>query len=70
MSVVIRGMEMPKNCAECPFLYDGDSCYAENRQDYLWLPICSNSTSSEWRLGQFPFDKMRVDWCPLEEIVE
>lgn len=68
MSVVIRGMEMPKSCAECPFLYDGDACYAENRPDSIFLPLCSNSESNEWRLGQFPYDKMRVDWCPLEEV--
>ena len=27
MSVLIKGMNMPKNCRECPFLHETSICY-------------------------------------------
>lgn len=68
MSVMIKGMKMPKTCAECPFLYDGDACYAMNKRDSIWLPLVINSASTEYKINQFPYKEKRVDWCPLVEV--
>lgn len=37
MSVYIKGLEMPKNCRECPLEqpYDGYNCYI-NEKSYSW----------------------------------
>ena len=33
MSILIRGMEMPKNCQECGLYIEG-ACYAKGYRDY------------------------------------
>ena len=33
MSVIVKGMEMPKNCGECAFYIDG-ACYGKGYRDY------------------------------------
>ena len=33
MSVIVKGMEMPKNCGECAFYIDG-ACYGKGYIDY------------------------------------
>ena len=33
MSILIRGMEMPKNCKECDLYIEG-ACYAKGYRDY------------------------------------
>ena len=33
MSVIVRGMEMPKNCQECGLYIEG-ACYAKGYRDY------------------------------------
>ena len=46
MSVMIKGMKMPKSCSECPLDYDEMRCNALNKnyedEDYLKkrLPDC------------------------------
>ena len=70
MSVLIKDMEMPRNCAECPFLYDGNACYAVNEPDSLFLPLVCNGRTGEYRVNEFPFHEKRVDWCPLSDAGE
>ena len=68
MSILIKDMKMPKNCWECPMLYDGDACYLSGMwSDMRFMLLCSNCKTDEYRLGQFPYKEKRVDWCPLEE---
>ncbi len=33
MSILVKGMEMPKNCKECALYIDG-ACYAKGYRDY------------------------------------
>ena len=33
MSVIVKGMEMPKNCQECALYIDG-ACYGKGYRDY------------------------------------
>ena len=33
MSVIVKGMEMPKNCQECALYIEG-ACYAKGYRDY------------------------------------
>ena len=65
MSVLIKGLKMPRNCAECPFLYDGNACYAVNEPDAMFLPLVCNGRTDEYPINKFPFHEKRVDWCPL-----
>ena len=55
MSVIIKGMEMPKNCGSCPF-YSVESeskCYVSRHfVEYIDLPK----------------GRSRPLWCPLEEV--
>lgn len=52
MSILIKGMEIPKNCTECRFACDG-WCYAKE-------PTEPNSKSLA--------TGTRPSWCPLIEI--
>lgn len=64
MSVLVRGMEMPKNCAECRFCVNGFTdaapmyeCACESYENVSVL-VDDN--------GQ-PFD-FKPEWCPLIEV--
>lgn len=70
MSVIIEGIDMPKNCAECPFLYGDDACYAMNRPDAWFLPLVCNGSGGEYKINEFPYKEKRVDWCPLIDASE
>ena len=51
MAIIINGMDMPKNCAECPFCdYEEVHCLA-----------AKDKPTSERRYNE------REPWCPLEE---
>ena len=53
MSVIIKGIEMPKNCDECP-------CYYET--EGAWRNECEV-------LGkEYIADDYRPEWCPLVEL--
>ena len=55
--VIIKNMDMPKCCEECPMFDDNG--------DY---PTCSiNHYSSGYN---FPIKEKRMKFCPLEEIKE
>ena len=53
-SVIVKGMEMPKNCRTCPMLFDG--------HNYRWCNITGES------LGIEETDNGRDEHCPLVEI--
>lgn len=51
MAIIINGMDMPKNCAECPFCdYEEAHCIAAN-----------DKPTTERRYNE------REPWCPLTE---
>lgn len=52
MSVLIRGMKMPKNCKSCPLRYSSTG--------YAWCDITGESLALEI--------DMRDDTCPLVEL--
>ena len=60
MSVLIKGMRMPKNCIKCPMQFGG-MCYVmpadvdESR--------VAPTVEEAWKQG-------KPDWCPLVEIPE
>ena len=66
MSVLIKGMEMPKSCAACPFR----TSYRESLDPFAdWCYL------SRKRLGYY--DNKKAKWkaerekgCPLEEVEE
>ena len=68
MSVLVKGVQMPKNCKECPFLFDNDACYAMNKPNAMFLPLVCNGSTDEYPLNEFPYWEKRVDWCPLVEV--
>lgn len=54
MSVIVKNMEMPKNCRTCPMLFDG--------HNYRWCNITGES------LGIEETDNGRDEHCPLIEL--
>ena len=61
MSVIVRGMEMPKNCKECDF------CKEINSKGYLWFDHYCSAKDKSFDLDE---DDNKPDWCPLTEIKE
>ena len=57
MSILIKNIEMPKCCYDCPFLDDNG--------DY---PFCI--VTSDQRGYNFNIRNLRMPSCPLEEIKE
>ena len=56
MSILVKGMEMPKRCLDCP-MYD---CYNYNCQMYAFgIPARYNRDGST-----------RPEWCELVELPE
>lgn len=60
MSVIIRGLDMPNRCAECPLCYD----FAEAEYFCAALDDAPEMNSKEI-LAQG-----RQDYCPLEKVKE
>lgn len=58
MSVIIKGMEMPKNCSGCPLNYDQMACKVTGTR---WW-------SDTMVLMGFDSDKEKLYDCPLVEI--
>lgn len=58
MSVIVRGMEMPKSCSDCPLNYDQMACDVTGTR---WW-------SDTMVLMGFDSDKERLYDCPLVEI--
>lgn len=57
MSVLIKGVDMPKVCADCPCFYDNIYCNA--------LPYGEGAFSDHKRFDEY---EGRLPNCPLEEI--
>lgn len=57
MSVIVKGMKMPKNCDDCFFIGRG-------YPDWCSLPQISNGDD------EIDYTKKRPDWCPLIELPE
>ena len=60
MSVLIKGMQIPKNCAECPLNYDMMSCMITGTR---WW-------SDTMVLMDFDCQESRLYDCPLVELPE
>lgn len=58
MSVLIRGMKMPRGCIACPFMFFG-------RDDYLMWCKWIGGPLGEWSKYR---DKWRHPACPLVEV--
>lgn len=61
MSILVKGMEMPKNCDVCPLIAEADDyhvCYI-NEQFIPW----------EW-IGEHSVEQRhpKPSWCPLVEV--
>lgn len=59
MSVLIKGMKMPKTCQECPMMYGGWCFVAPPEIDTRVAPTVDEAI----RQG-------KPDWCPLHEVKE
>ena len=59
MSVLIKGMEMPKDCLHCPFSYMSSDCLK------IWI-ICKVKDVSV--TDGDAVKEGRPDWCPLVEV--
>ena len=57
--VLIKGMEMPKNCRECNF------CNETNLEGYLWFDFYCRAKDKSFDLDK---NKDKPDWCPLVEV--
>lgn len=57
-SILIKGMEMPKNCSDCPLNYDSMMCIVTGTR---WW-------SDTMVLMNFDSDKERLHDCPLIEL--
>ena len=60
MSVLIKGMQMPKNCSDCPLNYDMMSCMITGTR---WW-------SDTMVLMDFDCQESRLYDCPLVELPE
>ena len=58
MSVIIRGLDMPNRCADCPMCYDFD----------IDKYFCSALDDAPEMDGKEILAKGRKDYCPLEEV--
>ena len=61
MSVIVRGMEMPKSCEECNFCVNG---FTDEAPIYECACQSDDMVSVLVDYNGEPFD-FRPDWCPL-----
>lgn len=57
MAILIKGMEMPTRCGECPCAYSTEGAYWDTCQ----AVDDQNDIEQFWKSG-------RPDWCPLVEV--
>ena len=60
MSILIKGVEMPENCHECP-------CLRHDSLDGLHRYQCNNRLIVFGEFDTWIFEK-RPNWCPLRHI--
>lgn len=56
MNVLIKGMEMPDKCGQCP-------CFHHEYPMY-----CQATKESSNKIPDAPYGMPRPDWCPLFEV--
>lgn len=69
MSVIIRGMDKPTHCTECPLVPLCSAC--EGLDDVC--PFCPDEELEEnrWELYENrKVPKKIPDWCPIEQLEE
>ena len=66
MAIMIKGMEMPENCNECPCL-GGDSW---NLMRAYQCNIMLQGGIGDGRPEWWPLGDGRPEWCPLVEVPE
>ena len=64
MSILIKGMEMPANCAECDF------CGGLIMPDEIYTCDCPAETSHGRNITTAIEKDERPNWCPLVEVEE
>lgn len=67
MSVLVKGMKMPKSCASCIFRTNYTKSLLDPFTDYCYI--------TDERLGRYDnnkakWKKERKEWCPLVEVEE
>ncbi|MBO7423600.1 MAG: hypothetical protein J6T99_09495 [Oscillospiraceae bacterium] len=60
VAIIIKNVDMPKTCRDCPLIYDAYMCNAIPANFY---------TSDLLQIG-FDSSEERLPDCPLEEIIE
>ena len=60
MSVIVKGMEMPKSCEWC---FARVRCYW--CEGYKYYCVLATDDAEGWRRDEVP--QARPKWCPLEE---
>ena len=63
--ILIKGMEMPKNCGECAFYIDG-ACYGKGYRDYR--SIMDTAKPDDCPLIELPPHGRLIDVSTVEEI--
>lgn len=61
MSVVVKGMTMPKDCGECKICYFSAGALIPN-----YFCGATRKFADPWKYGACK--GKRPDWCPLEEV--
>lgn len=62
MSVIIKGVDIPKNCSECP-------CCRHYSLDGIHMYQCNVKIITFGEFDSWIFKK-RPNWCPLQEFKE
>ena len=62
MSILIKGMEMPKSCFDCPCIdAENGRCQAVNSRDFVyeyrphWCPLVPDTKVGKWELAPIGF---------------
>ena len=68
MSVLIRGMEMPATCSECPLLEHVEASEDHKSFCYCRLDNWGKPSTPEWPMSIQHAQRFRRLYCPLEEL--
>jgi len=70
MSVLIKGMEMPKHCGYCRFRYDG-ICHALQKTEYAVTdcPLVEVPTPHGRLIdGDYLYERFKANGCPDDNV--
>ncbi len=65
MSVLIRGMKMPKDCPMCPFAH-----WTKVTDEFTGCDIVGGKKYARIKDKEYANSSTRPDWCPLVELPE